>query len=605
MRYCSFTAPVLFLFFLFTLKVSATPDSTLGTPLVIRLMNGINGVMTPLPNTDKAELTLYFKYGSVYENDSVAGLANVLKNILSQRIQSALKSGKLALTSANCTFVSHATPEQTYYRFVCNEALLKNCLSFIRDSIFKAKFSQQEIDSALAQVREEIKRNELIPRKQLETKILKEVFRQDYQKLMPLGNPAKFQYINLSSLERNFEKYYVGNNAILTVTGKFSTPTFSANFYAELNTLPYAEFDPETITKIVDFRPMIYNNTFIVEDTVEYPEFHIYWQFPGTYAYQQGSYFAHLFNAIMNDGNNYLRAIAAKMNCRKFETRYEPGSFSGTFNIVLQPDKNRLIETYERIMYEMGRLNNTLMNESMVNAGKLLFKKQYEEEKLTPLFTEKMVKAWPYKEESYMLTLLDSVLDVNEKEMRRFTGEYLIENAHVSALLISKADRKVLNIDSLFTDADEQVGKYVFTYRNNITDLEGADNLIKLRNLAQWLKRNPDVVVRINGFADRNEYNKTYSDTIIRFMDSMPTFRKVMPDIFKKGYLRPEMMRAMKIIKSLYDYGISADRLSGTSMAASSANKSEEEANRKCTVNLTKMRKVIPLKEYHYGITTK
>jgi hypothetical protein len=77
--------------------------------------------------------------------------------------------------------------------------------------------------------------------------------------------------------------------------------------------------------------------------------------------------------------------------------------------------------------------------------------------------------------------------------------------------------------------------------------------------------------------------------------------RKVRKDLLKTGSLRPEMMRAMKIIKYLYDHGIAMERLKGTSMPFSSKNDAEAIENMKVTVTIEKLRKAISLYEYHYG----
>jgi len=63
----------------------------------------------------------------------------------------------------------------------------------------------------------------------------------------------------------------------------------------------------------------------------------------------------------------------------------------------------------------------------------------------------------------------------------------------------------------------------------------------------------------------------------------------------------PETMRAMRIVKYLYENGIDADRLSGTSMYFTSSNRNEALANMKCTVTLEKLRDKVSLFEYHFG----
>ncbi|MDB5284027.1 MAG: hypothetical protein JWO06_3102, partial [Bacteroidota bacterium] len=204
-------------------------------------------------------------------------------------------------------------------------------------------------------------------------------------------------------------------------------------------------------------------------------------------------------------------------------------------------------------------------------------------------------------DESYFPTLADSVMKVGENGLKDFIINTFNQSAHVVGLRISKADREALKVDSLFTDIDESVSKYVFKYRQNITDIENADDIIKRENLLQWLNVNTDINVQVNGFSDEHEYNRATNDTIIQFIDSIPTFQRSKKDIIKKGYLRPEMMRAIKIVKYLYDHGIAAERLSGTSMMYKSANKQEALENMKCTLTLDKYHKSPSLFEFHYG----
>lgn len=570
-------------------------------PQFAKLPNGINIVAMPVAGTDKAELTLSLKTGSVYENDSMSGINNVVATIIAERINTYLNRKNRSITSGNTVFTTVFEPEHTNFKMVCYESYIPYVFTLLRDSVFKAQFTQPEIDTALTRAKNILRANDTIPDKVFEKKLTAEVFKKDFDKIYTLGNENEFQYINLEALLKHYNRYYISGNAVIIATGRLSSANVISAFETAFYSLPVNEFDPESITKIVDFHPMIYNNQIVVNKDIPNPEFHICWQFPGTGSYRQGAYCAFLFNAIMKDENNYLRVIARKMGCKKFETVYEPSSFTGVFRITFQPDTAKLAETFNWLMYEMTRIHKTLINESMINAGKLIFKREYEAVKLTKSYPEAIVRFWPYKDERFYMDLPDSLKSLGEREMKRFVGEYIVENAHVSGLLISAGQRTKLNVDSFFTDVTEAAGEYTFTYRPNVTDLEGADNQLKLRNLTQWLKANADIQITVNGFSDRSEYNRLKDDTILHFIDSIPTFRKTMPDIFRKGTFRPEMLRSLKVIKHLADSGISMERLSGTSLSAKSTDTKEELANMQCTLRFVKMRRIVSLKEYHYG----
>jgi DNA-binding transcriptional ArsR family regulator len=252
-------------------------------------------------------------------------------------------------------------------------------------------------------------------------------------------------------------------------------------------------------------------------------------------------------------------------------------------------------------MTELTRLDETLLNAEMVNVARLQFKSEFATLQKSKEYPAQIARTWSYNDESYFEELGDSVYAVTMPHLRNFIVEYMNQRPPVIGLLISKADREKMQVDTAFTDLDESVAKYVFRYRENVTDLEGDENKMMLRNLLQWLKINNDVIAQINGFSDEHEYNRATDDTIMHFMDSIPTFSRITRAIIKTGYLKPEMMRAMKIIKYLYDHGITEDRLTGTSMMFKSANKQEEIDNMKCTLTLNKYHKSPSVYEYHYG----
>jgi hypothetical protein len=427
------------------------------------------------------------------------------------------------------------------------------------------------------------------------------LYRKERDKLNIYGNIQMHKNIDLHAANFFFKKYYVTNNSYYAIAGNFAYNNAQQALESNLSELVKSDFDPETVSKIIDFHPMVYTSQFIVEDSSSTPEFQICWQFPGTLSNIQASFPAHLLATMLNDKNNFIQAKAASMGCKKFVADYECNEYSGIFRVTIQPAKENLLATYNFVVTELQRLDKTIVNPAMMNAAKLQFKKNFTSLMNTPDFSSFVIKHWAFRDETYFPTLMDSVLDVKEKELVRFVIDYLNQNPHVSGLRISKSLRDELKVDSLFTTVTDSVSNYVFHYRPNIYDLEGEESHLMLRNLLQWLKINRDISIQVNGFSDEHEFSKATDDSVMQFIDSIPTFRKTMPEIIRKGYMRPELMRAMKIVKYFYEQGIEPERLSGTSMVYTSANKKEEEENMRCTVTLNKYHKTPSLYEYHYG----
>ncbi len=594
----SFSATLLF----FVLLVGAQAEtSSYGQLHYIKLPNGMNAVVMPIKAEKKATITTVVRFGTVYENDTIPGLAHVLELGIKEKLLAAIRSNKDGLNLQNTQLKASSTSEQTYFEFTTEPAQVAACFRLIRDTIFKSTLSYVEIKSALTTNQLEQEEKLQNNRHNFEQKIQSRIFRKDYERLDIHGKPEKYVYFTKDRVDNYKQKYYVSGNTLFSVTGNVTPSGIQSVFEPTFATLYRTPFNPETVTKLIDFKPMIYTTQVVVNENVTMPEMHICWQFPGAVSHSSASYAAHVLTAMLNDPNNYIQVKAAKLGAKRMEAIYDVNCFSGVFRLVLRAEKDQLFAVYNFVQNEIQRMEKTLVNETMVQAGQLQFKRNYQFTQTSSQYPLQVVKFWPYNDESYFQTLGDSVMNVTEAKMKRFVLEMIKESPHVSALLISENDRKSLNLDSLFAETDDKINNYTFTYGPNITDPDSVQNMNKMKVLLQWLKTNTDVYIQVNGFADVSEFDKVSDAAVLAMMDTIPTFRKMNPDVFKKKTFRPEMLRAMKIIRYLYMNGISADRLSGTSMTYTSNNKEEAAANMKCTITLMKMRSNPSLYEYHYG----
>ena len=491
-----------------------------GNLLYVKLGNGMNAVLMPIENASDIEISFYIKAGSIFEIDSLSGISNLLQQILSDKVDRFLQRGNGSISGANTKFKAVSNTERTIFKLTSNSGNLGYCINLIRDSVFNSTITESELMDAKKSVENSIELAGKDKRSLFEARLTKSIYRQDYQKMDVYGDPKDFENITLSVLVAYFHKYYVPNNTIVTATGNFSFTALQQQIESTFNNMVKAEFNPETVTKIVDFKPMVYNTQFIVEDSVANPEFQICWQFTGAASNEKASHCAHLLTTILNDKHNFIQIKAAKMNCRKLLADYQCNNFSGTLRVIVQPDKHNWFSTYTLVANELTRLEKTLVNESMLLAAKVQFKKEYEILKGTKEFPQQLVKYWVDNDETYFPGLDDSIMDVREIDMKNFVSFYMNRNPYVTGLLISEQDRNELNVDSLFTELNDSVKNYVFRYLQNVTDLTTKEDTVKLRNLLQWLKINPDINIQVNGFSDENEFGKAFDDSVLMFISS-------------------------------------------------------------------------------------
>lgn len=555
-----------------------------------KLRNGMNAVMMPLPSAAATEITFQIRCGSIYETDSVTGIANLLQHLLAYRMADALKNSQNPAFQ-NTTLQSYTTPEHSIFKFTTSSDQIAACLMLVKQHFYNAVITEADLKETKDSVLMEVRLAEQNPSVVFEDSILKRVYRNDYEKMKPAGNPDKFESITAEYANKFYEKYYVPNNTIVLGTGNFNVLAFDMHFTRVYDSISRSIYDPEEITTIVDIRPMIHSSQFIVEDSAATPEFQICWQFPGTNSNNKASYSAHLLATMINDYDNFIQVKAAKMGCKKLFAQYEANNFTSILRVVVRPDTANFFSTYQFIVKELMRLERTLVNESMMNAGKIQFRKNYEILKARKEFAEQIVHHTAYKDNKYYVLLIDSVMTITERTMNTFVLNYMSQIPHVTGLKISKELRASLKLDSVFNAIDQGVADYVFRYRQNVTELEGDTNLTMQNNLLQWMQINSDVFVQVNGYSDESEYDKVRDKDVIQFVDSIPTFRKRVADLIQRGYFSPAMMRAMRIIKFLYENGIAAERLSGTGMQFTSDTDAEEIENMKCTLTFDKLRK--------------
>lgn len=570
--------------------------------LIAKQINGLNALMVPQPAAGNVQLTFNVKIGPVYENDSVKGISYILQNLLADKVANYLRKNKGSISFQNTELEAYTTTELSVFKLTTAPVNYRACLQLIRDSVFLATIGSGEIKKKVDEVRQEIAEGHKNYKTEFNTQLINRLYRKDAARQLLVGDTSgAYPYIDLEHVLRFYMRYYVPNNTLVNAVGNINGTQFENDLAEIFKVVRKSAFDPETVSKIIDFKPMVYTTQFVVNAPVEQPEFVISWQFPGARSNVTSSYYGFLLSAMLNDPNNFIQIKARKLGCKKFLAQYDANNFSGIFKVTLQPDKQHLFETYNLVVNELGRLDQTILNESMMKVGMLNFEREYNGIRKSKEFSTWVTKYWIYDDETYFSTLKDSIFLVGERRMRKFIIEYMNQSPHVTGLIINETDRTELKVDSLMPTLDPTVSDYVFHYKPNITDLEGTENMTMLSNLLHWVTINPDIIVQINGFADKTEFNKTRDDSIRLFIDSIPTFEKQKKDIVKMGALRPEMMRAMKIIKYLYDHGVSMERLKGTSMPFSSNNDAEALENMKVTLTLDKIRRAPSLYEYHYG----
>lgn len=565
----------------------------------IKLLNGLNVIhRTQAANAATVRIDLVVRLGSVYEADTNHGASEAIRLMAEAKLRSGI--AKTASLSGKVQMFSGITSEQTWYSFQAPSDRMNDLLVLVRDSVFQHTYTLNEAQQAVEQLLAHVKQVNETPAGKFYDKILQHTYRADAFKLAANGSSLS-NTLKPGSVLSLKAKYYVMSNCILAIQSNYNVPQIAELSNHVFRQLPKTPFDPESVTKIIDFKPMVYSTRFYQFTDIGQPEIHLVWQLQGANNNREDSYRSFLLATLINDPNNYIHVKAAKLGCKSIQATYVNHNFSGYLKVVVKPSIEQFSQTYEWVYNELLNLHATLVNETMLNAAKLQFRNAYQQSVTSPEFLMNIIKYWPHNDMSYYFNLSDSVMVVTEKQMSKFAKEYITEAPALTGIIMSESQYQQAGMDSLLPVMDESVNDYVFMFRQNLADIEGEQNLNQLKRLVKWLKFNPDVLIQVNGFSDEMEFGKIYDAEISRFIDSLPSFRKANPEKSKSGYYRPDFLRTMRIVKYLYDNGIDPERISGTSMMFTSSNRQEALNNMKCTVTLTKQRRSLTLRQYHSG----
>lgn len=563
---------------------------------------GTSGIFTPRSDLKRVKIDLVVRVGSVYLPDTLNATAYLAQKVYERKIHAAISSGKYGLSKQNIDFSARTSSERTHFQFfVEGGALVKPTLQLLRDTLFNSTIANNDVTAALDEMRQELLQKQAVPTYLFEQELQQRLYGKDWVKLNIYGNPTDYKYLDQKRLSKFVGKYYSSNNTIVIVTGNFEMNDLTASFEGAFGSLPTPDFDPEMITKVIDFKPMVYRSTMVAPSFDTIVEVNICRTVPGMKNNTQASFSGFLLAAILNDKDNYIQQKARKLGASQLTFKYELYNFSGKLTAVTNANPDSWQEVTSWVDAELQRADQTLVNESMMNMGKLLFRREFTLLTKTVEYPEWVARFWVNDDGGYVPALLDSVLSIDEHDLRNYAVDYLRQNPACIVLKINDDLKSLLKIDSVYPPLDESVFNYVFKYRQNVTNLETMADTQQLNKVIAWLKLNPEATVQVNGFSDEGEFSKVYDDTIMAFIDSMPQYRKTSPDKIQKRYLRPDMMRAMRIVKFMYDNGISASRLRGTGMKFTSSDRAEASDNMKCTIQFD-FGKRSPYPEEYYRV---
>lgn len=536
---------------------------------------------------------IYFRIGSVYEQDSVSGISQLLLNAIDQKVTKAI-SGK------GIRYQSGLSASQFGFHF--QSAGIDAVAHVILDQIMNTEISAGDLQAAKEKMRQDLDSMSHDVQASTDFMLKRSLWGQDIRKLDVYGDRRSYERVKLTEINAFHDKYFLPSNNTVVLCGTFAEQPLVQKLQGVFNDFRRIDFNPELITRVIDFKPTVTTIQLLSIAPGEH-RVSISYQQPGARQDRAATYSAYMLSALANDPSSKLgMRLRQDGRLANVKAAYECNNFQGTFTLTADVPSARYQEAFAILDSCVADFckKNYFSRDDLAAEHQRIRSEFNELRSQTHLFMMQVAKYRFANDENYFATLADSIVSVDVPAMRRYISDYFIDHAGVKCVYTDPAAITQVPPAERYYALNDSIRDITFTYPQNVTDIDSS-GYTDLYRLIQWLKINPDVHVQVNGYSDKSEFVKAYDTTVTNFIRNTPTFRKAMPDVVKVKYLRIEMMRAMKIAKALYEAGIEESRISGTSMTFSSDDDQKAAANRKCTVTLEKIRPHMSLYEYHFG----
>ena len=519
-------------------------------------------------------LSFCFQAGTQYETDSFPGLARLAHEILAIKCRNNTQLNTAGLKTSFSKDLS-----SFHFNNIPSPKIQGTIAEFIR-LLTSADISEDIIREACEAILQEEKNVLEDSQYRLPLYYLKKLYGSNYLSVYPYGAYLVSPDINPRIIQRFITNIYTPYHCALTYQSASASDFDLISQLNEWDNWRKTLFNYESINRYIDFKRIVKSTqkVFLQADSTRLEYVFL---LPGVAGVEQKGLEMFALNLLIR---NYIQRFAP------IETSLELHAFDTRFTVTLHclPEHidsfHPLIVSGFRDFYQ--KIPETGYSQAIQDAiGERDLIRQTQPDKYLAL----AARTTRLSNSFFMQQLEDSLQFVNTKKLYLFAAEYISQGDFISTLHTDSLSYGQYRMDSVFSDADESTIQLSIPFTRNSYMLSEKEHYPYLYKLEQWAKLNPELLIQINAFSDSREYNKAYDDSMMEFMDSLPNFKRIMPEIIKKRYLSLEMMRSMQILRWLYSKGIPADRLSGTCQRIKSKQRAEEE-NMRCTATFPAVR---------------
>lgn len=419
-----------------------------------KLDNGMTVILEENHSARVVAFQMFVRVGSADEDEKEAGIAHVFEHMLFKGTEKR-KVGQIAgeVEAAGGYINAYTSYDQTVFHLAVASRYFDTGLDIISDAIQHSSFDPDELKKELEVVLEELRMGEDEPGRKLYKNILSTAYTVHPYKRPVIGFADIVKGFTREQILEFFKKWYIPNNMTLVVVGDFDeNKALDAikNSFKDFKPGP----DPHKPRPLEP--PQKGLRTTISEDEIEETylgmAFHIpELSHPDTYAIDV------LANIIgQGESSRLYQRLKEKEQLVHTISAYtmtpkEPGVFLITSSLEGKNAK----ATIEEIVKELYKIKYEGVSPSELDKAKLNLESEFVYERET---MEGRARQLGYFEVTagdiaYERKYLDGIARVTSEDIKRIAAQYLKNDNLTAALILPKADKAVVDRDSIVAAA--------------------------------------------------------------------------------------------------------------------------------------------------------
>jgi hypothetical protein len=191
--------------------------------------------------------------------------------------------------------------------------------------------------------------------------------------------------------------------------------------------------------------------------------------------------------------------------------RYRDMKFGSSFDFIISPKPDKLLECYNKALEEISALSNfsSYSTEQIIQASQLLYTNYSFNTAKTTALSHYLGSYWAKTNELPQLEIEQSIQEMKSlNKVINFCQLYFLNQPFTAGLLISQTDKNNVNSATGFCET-YPINFYKITFTRNDDQIFDPTNKLMLNSLSQFFKINPDLKFELLASQDAIERKET------------------------------------------------------------------------------------------------